>query len=74
MLNTNLEKAYTRKDDMLLESLEAQMCEKCQDILRIFKTNESAVKTAISYIPTNLAIPGGRKFHQPKKMIRSLKG
>jgi len=73
MLNTNLEKAYTRKDDMLLESLEAQMCEKCQDILRIFKTNESAVKTAISYIPTNLAIPGGRKFHQPKKMIRSLK-
>jgi len=72
-LNATLEKAYGRKDDILLESLEAQMCEKCQDLLRLFRAHQAAMDQAIGHIPANIAIVGGRKFHQPKKMIKNLK-
>merc|ERR1712200_207077 len=45
----------------------------CQDLLRMFRCHEAAMNQAISLIPANIAIVGGRKFHQPKKMIKNFK-
>lgn len=53
--------------------LEGKVCEECKKMLRSFMKNEDAVKEAVGLIPENIAIVGGRKFHQPKRLLRAMK-
>jgi len=73
-LQEDLDKLYDADDpnDPNLPITEGKMCESCKDILRLFQANQTAAKKCVAFIPQNLAIPGGRIFHQPKKIIQGL--
>jgi len=60
------------EEDEEIPILEGKMCEACKDLLRLFVAHPAAVTTCVKLIPKNISIAGGRKFHQPKKLIQGL--
>lgn len=70
-LHEKVNKLYGSQSPNLPE-MEGKICESCKEILRLFQPNQAAIKAVIALIPENIAIPGGRKFHQPKKVIQNL--
>ena len=62
------------EEDEEIPILEGKMCEACKDLLRLFVAHPAAVTTCVKLIPKNISIAGGRKFHQPKKLIQGLVG